>query len=66
VAGKRLYNNDRVCGCGRVRVGRGAPDARERRVTAHEGRAPLFTELPLIRLLGKWKVSKHKKEPGLN
>jgi hypothetical protein len=32
VAGQRLLNNDRVCGRGRVRVGRGPPNARERRV----------------------------------
>jgi hypothetical protein len=46
VAGERLLNDNRVCGRGRARVGRGAPDVGERRVTAHEGRVPLFTELP--------------------
>jgi hypothetical protein len=29
VAGQRLLNNDRVCGCGRARAGRGTPDIRK-------------------------------------
>ena len=46
VAGERLLNDDYLYSGSGARVGRGAPDVTERRVTAHEGSVPLVAELP--------------------